>query len=96
MHSLFGAPGGIGPLSAREKGRRSSTALDAGMLAKIKLLLLPETMIVSSPSLPYDAGFQTRSLFGAPGGICPLSARGKGRRSFDASDAGVLAKMLSL
>ena len=58
-------------------------------------LLFPETVIVSSPLPAYDAGSRTHSLFGAPGGIGPLSARGEGRSSFDASDAGVLALMFS-
>ena len=35
--------------------------------------------------------FRTRSLFGDPGGIGPLLARGKGKCSFAASDAGRLA-----
>ena len=51
------APGGIAPFSALGKGRRSSTTSDAGMLAKTCELLIPETMIASLPSPPYDAGF---------------------------------------
>jgi len=66
------------------------------MLATMLVLALPETVIKSLPSPPYNAGSQTRSLFGAPGGISPLSARGKGRRSSTALDAGVLAKMALL
>ena len=59
-------------------------------------LLFPETVIVSSSSPPYDTGSWTRSLFRAPDGISPLSARGEGKHSFDASDAGMLAEMSSL
>ena len=77
MRSLFGDPSGVGPLSAREEGRSSFDASDAGVLAKILTFSSPETIIASLPSPPYDAGFQTRSLFGAPGGIGHLSARGK-------------------
>ena len=53
----------------------------------------PSTMILSLPWPPYDAGFRTRSLFGAAGGIGSLSALGKGKRSFAALDAGMLASM---
>jgi len=55
MRSLFGAPSGIGPLSARGKGKCSCSASDTGMLALILSLLSPETVISSSPSPPYDS-----------------------------------------
>ena len=51
----------------------------------MSVLLFPETVISSSPLSPYDAGSRTRLLFGDPGGIGPLSARGKERRSFAAA-----------
>ena len=91
--SLFRATGGIGPLSARGEGKHSFDASDAGMLALMFPFWFPETVIVSLPSSPYDAGSRTRSLFRAPDGISPLSARGEGKHSFDASDAGMLAKI---
>ena len=73
---LFGAPGGIGPLSARGKGRRSFAASDAGVLAEMPLLLSPSTVISSSPEPPYDAVSRTRSLLEALGRHrSPLGAR---------------------
>ena len=51
----------------------------------------PETVIISVPLPPYNAGVRTRSHFGAPGGIGPLSARRKERYFAAASNAGMLA-----
>ena len=94
--SLFVAPGGIGHLSAHGKGRRSFAASDAGMLAKMSSLSSPETVILSLPSPPYDAGVLDALALRSPGGIGPLSALGKGRRSSTTSDAGMLAWMPTL